>query len=144
MVYFGEFRSKLDKQGRIVIPSKMREQLKGRNVYLTRGLEECLFLFSENVWKSQSEKLKTLPFTKGDPRAFTRLFFSGAYKTKIDKQGRLNIPSNLVIYAGIKNSVVIIGVGTRIEIWDEKKWEEYYKRFLSSYAEISEKLMERE
>ncbi len=144
MVYFGEFRSKLDKQGRIVIPSKMREQLKGRNVYLTRGLEECLFLFSENVWKSQSEKLKTLPFTKGDPRAFTRLFFSGAYKTKIDKQGRLNIPSNLVIYAGIKNSVVIIGVGTRIEIWDEKKWEEYYKKFLSSYAEISEKLMERE
>ena len=142
MVYFGEFRSKLDKQGRIVIPSKMREQLKGRNVYLTRGLEECLFLFSENVWKSQSEKLKTLPFTKGDPRAFTRLFFSGAYKTKIDKQGRLNIPSNLVIYAGIKNSVVIIGVGTRIEIWDEKKWEEYYKKFLSSYAEISEKLME--
>ena len=144
MVYFGEFRSKLDKQGRIVIPSKMREQLKGNNVYLTRGLEECLFLFSENVWKSQSEKLKTLPFTKGDPRAFTRLFFSGAYKTKIDKQGRLNIPSNLVIYAGIKNSVVIIGVGTRIEIWDEKKWEEYYKKFLSSYAEISEKLMERE
>jgi len=144
MVYFGEFRSKLDKQGRIVIPSKMREQLKGRNVYLTRGLEECLFLFSENVWKSQSEKLKTLPFTKGDPRAFTRLFFSGAYKTKIDKQGRLNIPSNLVIYAGIKNSVVIIGVGTRIEIWDEKKWEEYYKKFLSSYAEISEKLMESE
>ena len=144
MVYFGEFRSKLDKQGRIVIPSKMREQLKGRNVYLTRGLEECLFLFSENIWKAQSEKLKTLPFTKGDPRAFTRLFFSGAYKTKIDKQGRLNIPSNLVIYAGIKNSVVIIGVGTRIEIWDEKKWEEYYKKFLSSYAEISEKLMERE
>jgi len=144
MVYFGEFRSKLDKQGRIVIPSKMREQLKGRNVYLTRGLEECLFLFSENVWKSQSEKLKTLPFTKGDPRAFTRLFFSGAYKTKIDKQGRLNIPSNLVSYAGIKNRVVIIGVGTRIEIWDEKKWEEYYKKFLSSYAEISEKLMERE
>ncbi len=142
MVYFGEFRSKLDKQGRIVIPSKMREQLKGNNVYLTRGLEECLFLFSENVWKSQSEKLKTLPFTKGDPRAFTRLFFSGAYKTKIDKQGRLNIPSNLVGYAGIKNSVVIIGVGTRIEIWDEKKWEEYYRKFLPSYAEISEKLME--
>jgi len=142
MVYFGEFRSKLDKQGRIVIPSKMREQLKGRNVYLTRGLEECLFLFSENVWKSQSEKLKILPFTKGDPRAFTRLFFSGAYRTKIDKQGRLNIPSNLVVYAGIKNSVVIIGVGTRVEIWDEEKWEEYYKKFLPSYAEISEKLME--
>ena len=142
MVYFGEFRSKLDKQGRIVIPSKMREQLKGSNVYLTRGLEECLFLFSENVWKLQSEKLKILPFTKGDPRAFTRLFFSGAYRTKIDKQGRLNIPSNLVDYAGIKSSVVIIGVGTRIEIWDEKKWEEYYKKFLPSYAEISEKLME--
>jgi len=142
MVYFGEFRSKLDKQGRIVIPSKMREQLKGKNVYLTRGLEECLFLFSENVWKSQSEKLKILPFTKGDPRAFTRLFFSGAYRTNIDKQGRLNIPSNLAVYAGIENSVVIIGVGTRIEIWDEKKWEEYYKKFLPSYAEISEKLME--
>ncbi|HOV21681.1 MAG TPA: division/cell wall cluster transcriptional repressor MraZ [bacterium] len=141
MVYFGEFRSKLDKEGRIVIPSKMREQLKDRNVYITRGFEECLFLFSETIWNSQTEKLKTLPFTKGDPRAFTRLFFSGAYRTKIDKQGRLNIPLTLTNYAKINNGVVIIGVGFRIEIWDEKKWDEYYKKFLPSYAEISEKLI---
>lgn len=142
MVYFGEFRSKLDKQGRVVIPAKIREQIKEKYVFITRGFEECLFLFPESVWKVQSDKLKILPFTKGDPRAFGRLFFTGAYRTKIDNQGRLNIPVNLIDYAGIKNGVFILGVGTRIEIWAEKKWQEYYKKFLPSYAEISEKLME--
>jgi len=145
MVFFGEYRSKIDKQGRIIIPAKLREQIitsRNRNVYITRGLEMCLFLFSQKTWENQSERLKSLPFTKGDPRAFARLFFSGAYKSKIDNQGRMLIPPNLLEYAEIKERVAIIGVGTRIEIWDEKKWEEYFKKALPLYGEISEKLME--
>jgi MraZ protein len=145
MVYFGEYRSKLDQQGRVVIPVKLRDQLgnnKKCSAFITRGLENCLFLFSEQLWESQSEKMKHLPFTKGDPRAFTRLFFSGAFKTKVDKQGRVLLPLNLIKYADIKERVVIIGVGTRIEIWDEDNWNEYYRKSMSLYGEISEKLMD--
>ncbi|RKY32693.1 MAG: division/cell wall cluster transcriptional repressor MraZ [Candidatus Omnitrophota bacterium] len=142
MVFFGEFRGKIDKQGRVVIPSKLRNLLKNKSVYITRGLENCLFIFSEKVWESQSEKLKNLPFTKGDPRAFTRLFFSGAYQSKIDRQGRILIPSNLLDYAGIKERIVIIGVGTRIELWAEERWDKYFSHYLSSYSEIAEKLVE--
>ncbi len=145
MVYFGEFRGKTDQQGRIVIPAKLRTLISaGKNspVYLIRGLENCLFIFSEKEWASQSTKLKELPFTKGDPRTFTRLFFSGAFQSNVDKQGRILIPANLLDYAGIKENIVIIGAGTRIELWDESKWTEYYERSLKTYEKISEKLLE--
>jgi len=145
MVYFGEFRGKTDKQGRIVIPAKLRSLLSaGKNspVYVIKGLENCLFIFSEKEWKNQSAKLKELPFTKGDPRTFTRLFFSGAFQSNVDKQGRILIPSNLLEYAGINENIVIIGAGTRIELWDEVKWEKYYEDSLKTYEGISEKLME--
>ena len=145
MVFFGEYRGKIDSQGRVVIPSKLRNLLRSKKknfVYLSRGLENCLFLFSEKIWGSQSEKLKLLPFTKGDPRAFTRLFFSGTYQSKLDNQGRVLIPLNLLQYAGMKESVVIVGVGMRIELWDERKWEEYFSHSLSSYGELAEKLIE--
>ncbi|MDD3726180.1 MAG: division/cell wall cluster transcriptional repressor MraZ [Candidatus Ratteibacteria bacterium] len=145
MVYFGEFRGKVDKQGRIVIPSKMRGLLSVKQngvVYITKGLENCLFIFSEKMWESQSTKLKDLPFTKGNPRTFTRLFFSGAFQSHIDKQGRILIPANLLNYACIQENIVIIGAGTRVEVWDEKKWNEYYEQSLKIYEDISEKLME--
>ncbi len=145
MVYFGEFRGKTDQQGRIVIPAKLRTLISsGKNslVYLIKGLENCLFLFSEKEWTNQSTKLKELPFTKGDPRTFTRLFFSGAFQSSVDKQGRILIPANLLEYAGIRENIVIIGAGTRIELWDEDKWNEYYSNSLKTYEEISEKLME--
>ncbi len=145
MVYFGEFRGRTDQQGRIVIPAKLRSLIStGKNspVYLIKGLENCLFIFSEKEWKNQSTKLKDLPFTRGDPRTFTRLFFSGAFQSNVDKQGRILIPVNLLEYAGIKENIVIIGAGTRIEVWDEEKWDRYYANSLKTYEEISEKLME--
>ncbi len=145
MVYFGEFRGKTDKQGRIVIPAKLRSLISaGSNghVYLIKGLENCLFIFSEKEWKNQSTKLKDLPFTKGDPRTFTRLFFSGAFQSNVDKQGRILIPSNLLEHAGITENIVIIGAGTRIELWDETRWDKYCADSLKTYEEISEKLME--
>ncbi|HNS31394.1 MAG TPA: division/cell wall cluster transcriptional repressor MraZ [bacterium] len=148
MVYFGEFRGKTDKQGRIVIPAKLRSPFRdsseGKNgsVFITKGLENCLFIFSEQVWENQTAKLRELPFTKGDPRTFTRLFFSGAAQSNIDGQGRIIIPFNLIQYAQIKEKIVLIGAGTRIEIWDEKNWARYYADSLKTYEAISEKLME--
>ncbi|HOL23014.1 MAG TPA: division/cell wall cluster transcriptional repressor MraZ, partial [bacterium] len=135
----------VDKQGRIVIPSKLRNILsvkKDGAIYITRGLENCLFIFSEKMWENQSTKLKDLPFTKGDPRTFTRLFFSGTFQSHIDRQGRILIPAHLLNYAGITESIVIIGAGTRVEVWDEKKWDDYYEKSLKVYEDISEKLME--
>jgi MraZ protein len=148
MVYFGEFRGKADKQGRIVIPAKVRKQFstgrgkKGENLYITKGLENCLFVFSEHIWEKQSAKLKELPFTKGDPRTFTRLFFSGASQSSIDSQGRILIPVNLLRYACIKENIVLLGAGTRIEVWDEENWDKYYSDSLKTYENIAEKLME--
>ncbi len=147
MVYFGEYRSKVDKQGRIVIPSKLRELIKkenrsNNNIYITKGIEKCLFIFTEKTFEQQGEKINELSFTKGNPRVFTRIFYSGAFKEKIDSQGRVLIPSQLIEYAEIKENVVIIGAGKRIEIWDEIKWNEFYSKYFPSYGEISEKIFE--
>jgi|LSQX01.3.fsa_nt_gb MraZ protein len=148
MVHFGEFRGKIDKQGRILIPAKLRSQLaqvmgnRPGSLFITKGLENCLFIFSEKIWENQSEKLRELPFTKGDPRTFTRLFFSSAFQADMDKQGRLSIPLNLIQHAQIKENIVLIGVDTRIEIWDEEKWDKYYTNALKTYETISEKLTE--
>jgi MraZ protein len=148
MVHFGEFRGKIDKQGRILIPVKLRNQLmkvmdeKSAPLFITKGLENCLFIFSEKIWENQSEKLRELPFTKGDPRTFTRLFFSSAFQSNMDKQGRILIPLNLIQYAHIKENVVLIGVDTRIEIWDEERWNKYYANALKTYEVVSEKLTE--
>mgnify|MGYP000061882955 CR=1 FL=1 len=144
MVFFGEYRARLDAQGRLVIPARQRQLLcaSHSSVFIVKGLDACLFLFPAEVWESQSDRLKSLPFTKGDPRAFTRLFFSGAHQAELDRQGRVLIPAHLLKYAGIRDRVVIVGVGTRMEVWDEKRWDSYAAQSLASYTELAEKLME--
>ncbi len=140
----GEYRCKIDEKGRIVIPSRLRKSLSQKHiktVFITRGLENCLFVFPSDVWNHQTERLKTLPFTKGDPRAFTRLFFSSAYESKIDKQGRIALPQQLGDYAGLVENVVIIGVGDRLEIWAEDRWAAYSSQALESYVKIAETLL---
>lgn len=143
-MFIGEYRGKIDDKGRVVIPSKLRKELYNqnvRNVFITRGLENCLFVFPEGMWSVHTEKLKTLPFTRGDPRAFTRLFFSGAFESKIDRQGRIALPQNLSGYAGLSGDIVIIGVGDRLEIWAENNWQQYSKRAQESYVKIAETLL---
>lgn len=145
MVFFGEYREKIDKQGRVVIPSKLRVLIKKESngiVYITKGIEECLFVFPENIFQQQGEKINEILFTKGNPRIFTRIFYSSSFQSKIDKQGRILIPLSLIEYAKIKENVVVIGAGKRIEIWDEEKWDQFYKKYISSYGEISEKFFE--
>ena len=144
-MFIGEYSGRIDDKGRVVIPAKLRKILlesQVYSVYITRGLENSIFVFPEKDWNIQTEKLKSLPFTKGDPRAFTRLFFSGAFNSKVDRQGRISLPQSLVAYSHLKENFVILGVGDRLEIWAEEIWEEYSKQALGSYVKIAETLLQ--
>ena len=118
----GEFEHSLDIKGRLILPSKIREDL-GEKFILTKGLDGCLFGFSKTEWANFEEKLKTLPLTNKNARDFVRFFLSGATECEIDKQGRFLIPANLRISAKLEKDAMIIGVGTRLEIWDKATWQ---------------------
>ena len=144
-MFYGEHEHALDKKGRIIIPSNFRDFFKEHyieRVYITRGLDKCLFLFTEEDWKTQESKFKSIPFTKSEARKFNRLYFSGATEAICDKQGRILIPRYLKEYAEIKKEVMIIGVSNRIEIWAKDKWQEYYETSKQSFEEIAERLLE--
>ena len=137
----GEYKHNLDTKGRIIVPSKFRDLLSEQFV-ITRGLDRCLFAYTMYEWSRIEEKLKTLPLTKKDARKFTRLFFSGATNVEIDKQGRINIPQNLRDYAGLSKDCTVIGVSSRIEIWDTESWEDFYTESEDNFEEIAEDLID--
>ena len=120
----GEYNHNLDVKGRVSIPAKFREDL-GEAFIVTKGLDNCLFVYSKKEWETFETKLKTLPLTNPNARNFIRCYFSGATECELDKQGRINIPQNLRDYAGLSKEVYVIGVSTRVEIWDKEKWENY-------------------
>lgn len=140
-MFMGEFNHNIDLKGRIIVPSKFREGL-GETFVVTRGLDKCLFAYPMDEWEILEQKLKKLPLTKKDARAFTRFFFSGAVECEVDKQGRINIPQPLRNYADLEKECVVIGVSNRIEFWAEEKWEDYFQDSEESFAEISENLMD--
>lgn len=143
-MFYGEFEHSLDRKSRIIIPAKFREALKDNFVerfYITRGLDGCLFLFTEEEWKKQEQKFKSLSFTKPDARKFNRLFFSGASEIVCDSQGRVLLPQYLKEFAQIQKEVVIIGVSNRIEIWSKTRWKEFYENTRETFEDTAEKLM---
>lgn len=135
----GEYEHTLDAKGRLIMPAKIREDI-GEKFIVTKGLDGCLFGFSQNEWTNFEEKLKTLPLTNKNARDFVRFFLSGAIECEIDKQGRFLIASNLREYANMEKEVVIIGVGTRIEIWNRDKWKQYNSDENISADEIAENM----
>ena len=135
----GEYEHSLDVKGRLIMPAKLREDM-GEKFIITKGLDGCLFGFSQNEWSNFEEKLKTLPLTNKNARDFVRFFLSGAIECEIDKQGRFLIASNLREYANMEKDVVIIGVGTRLEIWNKDKWKEYNSEENISADEIAENM----
>ncbi len=137
----GEFHHTIDEKGRIIIPAKFRNEL-GSELVVTRGLDKCLFLYSKDEWDKLSNKLSTLPFTKQDARNFNRFFLSGATTSEFDKQGRINITSPLISYAGLNKECVIIGVNERLEIWDEEKYNEFLSNNEDDFSKIAENLFE--
>ena len=121
------------------MPAKLREDM-GEKFIITKGLDGCLFGFSQTEWSNFEEKLKTLPLTNKNARDFVRFFLSGAIECEIDKQGRFLIASNLREYANMEKDVVIIGVGTRLEIWNRNKWKAYNSDENISADEIAENM----
>ena len=138
-MYMGEYHHNIDDKGRLIIPAKFRSEL-GEKFIITRGLEKCLYVYSESEWNTIVAKLKTLPFTKKDARIFTRSFFSGATECEFDRQGRINITSPLVSYAGITKECVVIGANDRLEIWSEEGWNNFFLENSENIEDIAENL----
>lgn len=124
VVFIGEYQHTLDTKGRVIMPSKFREGL-GVRFIVTKGLDNCLFVYSLDEWQELESRLHTLPLTSKDARAFIRFFFSGATECELDKQGRILIPANLREYGQLDKDLVIIGVASRVEIWGRERWEDY-------------------
>ncbi|MDP2043604.1 MAG: division/cell wall cluster transcriptional repressor MraZ [Candidatus Omnitrophota bacterium] len=144
-MFYGEFEHSIDRKGRLILPAKFREVAKNQFVekfFVTRGLDKCLFMFSEEEWRSQENKFKTMSFTKQQSRTFNRLLFSGAQEVAFDKQGRILLPQYLKDFADIKKDVMIVGVSNRIEIWAVDLWNDFYANSRQSFEEIAEKLMD--
>jgi MraZ protein len=137
----GEYNHTLDNKGRVIVPARLREEL-GDNFIITRGLDNCLFLYPMEEWLALENKLKGLPFTKAEARAFTRMFFSGASELEIDKQGRVLIPPVLREHAGLKKELIFLGVSSRAEIWSKENWEEYSDKSNLSFEQVAEKMVD--
>ena len=138
-MFMGEYHHSIDDKGRLIIPSKFRTEL-GDKFVITRGIENCLFAYPIERWETIVHKLESLPFTKKDARNFTRFFLSGATVAEFDKQGRINITSPLIEYAGIKKECVIIGTGDRLEIWAKDAWEDFFNSASINMSDIAENL----
>ncbi|MFD3258495.1 division/cell wall cluster transcriptional repressor MraZ [Paenibacillus lentus] len=140
-MFMGEFQHSIDDKGRIIIPAKFRDLL-GASFVVTRGLDQCLFVYPMEEWAVLEQKLKALPLMKSDARAFTRFFFSGATECEWDKQGRVNLPGNLRQYAKLEKDCVVLGVSNRVEIWSRDTWEQYFQQSEDTFNDIAEKLVD--
>ena len=143
-MFYGEYAHTIDRKGRLIVPAKFRQALKEHDVkslFLTRGLDGCLFLFSESEWRLAENRFKQIPFTKVEGRKFNRLFFSGAAEVTIDGLGRLLVPKTLKEFAEIKQDVVIVGVSNRMEVWAKEKWQAFYESSRQSFEEVAERVM---
>ena len=135
----GEFTHTIDTKGRLIIPAKFREQL-GTHFIVTRGLDGCLFGYPLEEWKLLEQKLKALPLTKRDARAFVRFLYSAATDCEIDKQGRINIHVSLRIHDTLTKKCVVVGVSNRLEIWSNERWSKFTNDTAENFDEIAEDL----
>jgi len=142
-MFYGEYTHGIDRKGRIILPARFRDVAKENEIekfFLTRGLDKCIFMFTEFEWISQEQKFKNMPFTKSETRTFNRLFFSGAAEVVPDKQGRFILPPYLKVYAEIEKETVVIGVSNRIEIWNSSKWKQHFNDSSNSFESIAENI----
>ncbi|MFA6271946.1 MAG: division/cell wall cluster transcriptional repressor MraZ [Patescibacteria group bacterium] len=140
-MFIGEYQHAVDDKGRLAIPIKFRNDL-AKGAVVTRGLDNCLFLYSKDEWETMAVKLAKLPVSKSNSRAYSRLMFAGAMEVEIDKQGRIVIPDYLRKFSSISKKVVVAGLYNRIEIWNEEGWEKYKQGTEKSAVDIAEKLEE--
>lgn len=142
---YGEYEHTLDPKGRLLLPAKFRQALKDQGVatlFLTRGLDGCLFLFPEAEWRTIESRFKQISFTKAEGRKFNRMFFSGATDVTLDRLGRVLIPRSLKEFAKIGQQVVIVGVSSRMEIWAKEQWQAFYEHARPGFEDVAERVME--
>lgn len=137
----GEYKHNLDAKKRLAVPSKFRKEL-GEGAVLTRGLDNCLFVFPMKHWNQLVEKIANLPISHRDGRSFSRLMLSGASEVDFDSLGRILVPEHLKKYADLKKICVITGVYNRLEVWDEERWNSYKADLEKNSDAIAEKLGE--
>ncbi|MEK7157978.1 MAG: division/cell wall cluster transcriptional repressor MraZ [Patescibacteria group bacterium] len=136
-MFIGEYQHHLDDKDRLAVPTKFREQLSGGAV-VTRGLDQCLFIYPMEEWNQLAEKLSKLPIAQSKSRAFARLMLAGAIDVQLDKQGRVVLPDYLKHYAKLKKKVVVAGLYNRLEVWDESAWETYKSNTEKNSGDIAE------
>lgn len=138
-MFIGEFHHSIDTKGRLIIPSKFREQL-NEGCVITRGIDQCLFIYPLVEWEKLLLKINSLPVNRKEARQFSRFFLSGACECEFDKQGRINLSTPLMNYAELTKECVIIGVSNRIEIWEKDKWMQYFDVSQDSILDIAENI----
>lgn len=138
-MFIGEYSLTVDEKGRLSIPVKFRSLL-SRGAVVTRGLDSALFLYTRREWENLAQKLASLPISRANTRAFSRLMLAGAMDVEMDKAGRIILPDYLRVFAGMKKKVVIAGLYNRLEIWDAAKWEKYKTTTEKSSGDIAEAL----
>lgn len=140
-MFIGEYSHTVDEKGRLNVPAKFRRQL-SKGVVVTRGLDGCLFLYTQGEWEKMAEKLAALPISQKGSRAFARLMLAGAWDAKLDSQGRVMLPDYLRQYAKLGKHVTIAGLYNRVEIWNEDTWHEYRARTEAESEAIAEGMAE--
>ena len=137
----GEFNHSIDDKNRLIIPSKLRNEL-GNEAVITRGLDKCLFIYSKKEWESIVSKLSNLPFTKKSVRDFNRFFLSSASTIVFDKMGRVSLSQSLLNYANLTKECVIIGVNDGVEVWDKNEFDTFISSNLDNFSDMAENLFE--
>ena len=138
-MFIGEYKHTIDIKKRLALPSKFRKNL-GRSLIITKGLENCLVVYTEREWKIMSDRLGKLPTSQAEARGFARIMLAGAVSVEPDKLGRVLIPDYLKLYAGLEKDVVVCGLFNRLEIWDSAKWNEYREKTEEKFADLASKL----
>jgi MraZ protein len=140
-VFTGEYQHNIDPKGRLIIPSRFRDEL-SEDFIITRGLDGCLFVYTKSVFNKIVTKLRKKPFTKKKNRDFQRFFLSGAIECSLDKQGRASISKALVKYAGLDKECVVTGVNERLEIWSKDAWDSFFEENLDAFSDIAEEVFD--
>ncbi len=140
-MFIGEYKYNLDNKNRLALPTKFRKMLKD-GVVITKGLDNCLFIYTAKEWNKLANKLANLPFSQAKSRAFSRMMLAGAMDVKLDKQGRVILPDYLKVFAGLNKKTVLAGLYNRLEVWDEKMWNKYQKVSEKDSNDIAEGLVD--
>jgi len=140
-MFIGEYHHSLDEKGRLTIPTKYRSIL-ARGAVVTRGLDNCLFLYTKEAWETLAAKLANLPMAQANSRAFARLMLAGAMDVTPDRMGRMVLPDYLRKYAALGKNLVLAGLYNRLEIWDDVEWKKYKSATEKSSGDIAEKMGE--